>query len=364
MQRLNEIRELLETDLTTEELDAIELEARALVEKMEKRDAIINNIAKGRAGLPITGIHEQTDEHDFMEFVCRGKKILRNATNTADMSAAIPKTIMNEIVKKAESYGNLFNGVRRLNVQGGVSFPIMTLRPSAHWASETTPSTTQAVKVNDAVLFNYHMLECRIAQTLLASIVTLDEFQRQFIPLATEALVKAIDIGIIRGTGNGQMLGVLNDSRINKPIELKTDEVTKWDVWKKKIFAKMKKSYRDGVFIMAQGTFDGYIDGMTDQVGQPIARVNYGIDGAESYRFGGRHIEIVEDDCLQAYEDAAVGDPVAVYMRLHDYAINTNMQMNVIHWTDHDTNTLKNKCTIVLDGKIIDPNGVIVIAKG
>ena len=46
----------------------------------------------------------------------------------------------------------------------------------------------------------------------------------------------------------------------------------------------MKKSYRDGVFIMAQSTFDSYIAGMVDTVGQPIARVTYGINGEENYR--------------------------------------------------------------------------------
>ena len=32
-----------------------------------------------------------------------------------------------------------------------------------------------------------------------------------------------------------------------------------------------------------KGLFDGYIDGMVDKQGQPIGRVNYGIDGGETY---------------------------------------------------------------------------------
>jgi HK97 family phage major capsid protein len=162
------------------------------------------------------------------------------------------------------------------------------------------------------------------------------------------------------------MLGILKETRIaaaNK-ITLTAAEFGSWSEWKKKVFAKMKKSYRNGAFIMAQGTFDGYIDGMVDDNGQPIARINYGIDGGETYRFGGRNVETVEDEILPAYEDAANGDVVAVFMRLDDYAVNTNMQMRIVHWIDHDDNQLKNKAIVILDGKVLDPHGILLIIKG
>lgn len=42
----------------------------------------------------------------------------------------------------------------------------------------------------------------------------------------------------------------------------------------KKVFGKMKKSYRNGTFYMAQSTFDGYIDGMVDgKYAELLARV-------------------------------------------------------------------------------------------
>jgi len=133
---------------------------------------------------------------------------------------------------------------------------------------------------------------------------------------------------------------------------------------KKKVFAKMKKSYRNGIFYMAQGTFDGYIDGMVDQNGQPIGRVNYGIDGAENYRFGGKVVETVEDEVIKSYDDAVTGDVVAVFVKPTDYGINSNLEMKVVKWTDNDTNEVKNKVILVCDGKLIDANGVIIIKKG
>ena len=126
----------------------------------------------------------------------------------------------------------------------------------------------------------------------------------------------------------------------------------------------MKKAYRRGEFVMAQGTFDGYIDGMVDSVGQPIGRVNYGIDGSETYRFGGKNVQTVEDDLIKSYDAASTGDIVAIFVNWEDYAINSNLTLQVVKWTDQDTNTIKNKAILICDGKLVDPNGVLIIKKG
>lgn len=307
----------------------------------------------------------------FMEYVCRGKAIpaeLRDnaVTTTGDASAVIPTSILKEIIKEVKSYGNLYAAVRKLNVQGGVQIPVLSLKPTASWIGETAVSDTQKLTANTSISFNYYGLECRIAQTLLASVVTLDMFQQLFVPLATEAMAKALDIAIMNGTGSGQFTGVTVDTRVpaaNK-VTLTADEFKNWSDWKKKVFGKMPKAYRNGVFYMAQGTFDGYIDGMVDSVGQPIGRVNYGIDGGENYRFGGKAVETVENDVIKAYDDAATGDVVAVFFNPKDYGVNSNMEMQVHKWIDRDTNTVKNQVIMICDGKLIDPNGVIIVKKG
>ena len=40
------------------------------------------------------------------------------------------------------------------------------------------------------------------------------------------------------------------------------------------------------------------------------------------------------------------------------------MQMTTVKWVDHDTNEVKNTCIMIVDGKLIDPNGVLIIKKG
>lgn len=338
------------------------------------RSKVINGEVRGSFGIK-NGQPQKREEDPsdtveyrtaFMNFICRNVPIsaeLREATNTVDASAVIPKTIVNEIVKKLESYGNIFAKVRKLNVQGGVSIPILDLKPTAKWIDETTASEDQKLKANSSITFSYFGVECKLAQSLLVNITTLDVFQNEFINLATEAIVKAVEIAIFNGTGTNQPLGILKDSRVKNIVTLSTVDFGTWEGWHN-VKGKIKKAYRNGCFIMNQSTFDGNIDGMVDKNGQPIARVNYGIDGEEKYRFMGKEVETVEDDILPAYEDAKTGDVVAVFINLSDYAINTNMDMTATKWVDNDTNKIKNKVMMIIDGKLIDTNGVVLIKKG
>lgn len=117
----------------------------------------------------------------FMNFVCRGTEIpadlrasvapmlnVAATTTTTDASAVIPTTITREIIREMKSYGNLYAKIRKLNVQGGVEFPILTLKPTANWIGESKSSDDQKLTANTKVSFSYYGLECKIAQTLLA----------------------------------------------------------------------------------------------------------------------------------------------------------------------------------------------------
>lgn len=352
-------------------------EARANLEALENAGPKVGMQIIDVAGNAQTGQEKKEDIFDtaeyrdsFMEYICRGTKIpekYRNEaqkTTAADGSTVIPTTIVREIIKELKSYGNIYAKVRKLNVQGGVEFPILTLKPTATWIGEGA-SESKKIKADEKVSFSYYGLECKIAQSLLASIVTFEEFQSEFVSLATEAIIIALENAVINGTGTGQPLGILKDSRIKSAnvIQMTEEELGNWKAWKKKVFAKMKKAYRNGEFFMAQSSFDGYIDAMTDANGQPIGRVNYGIDGGETYRFGGKTVETVEEDILPDFGAAEIGDVVAVFTKLSDYAINSNMQMTSVKWIDHDTNEVKNKVIVIADGKLLDPNGTLIIKK-
>ena len=264
--RLAEIKEELNTraaELTDEEITKLETEVTdlqeertALLAAAEKRKKLLERIAAGEptggAGADTTllrnfkgaggaGAGEPEDKYDttayrkaFMNYVCRGVAIpaeyrAAETTTTADSGAVIPTTIMNEIIQKLESYGSIYAKVRKINVQGGVSIPIADLKPTAHWITEAKSSDDQKASAKNSVTFNYYGLECKISQSILANVVTLKMFTDLFVPMATEAMVKAIEIAIFNGTGEGQPLGVLKDSRVTAVIRLLVDDVTKTD---------------------------------------------------------------------------------------------------------------------------------------
>lgn len=335
--------------------------------------AAVQNL--GASGAPAAPTAEQdpyaTPEYmnAFKNFVCSRAPIpekFRNAaesTASEDAGAAIPTTMMQEIIRGLEERGLIFQALRHLNVAGGVEIPISDLKPVATWVGDDA-SEDQKLSANESISFKYYGLECKISQSILTSIVTVAAFQKIFVELAVEAVFAAVEIGVFNGTGNKQMLGIFKDPRVKTIVTLKPDEFTSFAAWKKKVFSKIKKRYSRGKFYMAEGTFQGYIDGMVDEMGQPVGRTNYGIDAEPSYGFGGKRVETVEDDVIAPYDTAADGDYVAAYVNLKDFVFNSNMQMTVVHWTDHDTNKKKTKVMLICDGKIADPNGVILIKKG
>ena len=375
-EKITDLRSKIQSAETADEVRSLGSQIDALQAEIDSARSQMSSLDAPVGGLKPVTEARGTDLADsveyrtaFMNYVCRNVAIpseLRNSiTTTADGSAVIPTTIMNEIVREMQSYGSLYPLVRHMNVQGGVQIPVLSLKPTASWIGETTPSADQKIQANTSISFSYFGLECKVAQTLLVNVTTLEMFQSLFVELAVEAMVKALEIAIVKGSGAGQMTGITVDARVpsaNK-VSLNEEEFTTWVGWKKKVFGKMKKAYRNGVFLMAQGTFDGYIDGMVDQNGQPIGRVNYGITEGETYRFGGKTVMTVEDDVIANYDDAQTGDVVGVFVNLKDYAINSNMELSVVKWTDHDTNEVKNKAILICDGKLVDANGVIIIKK-
>lgn len=307
----------------------------------------------------------------FMEYVLRGTPVPEEYrddtfTSVADAAAVIPTTIMNEVIKEMKVRGQIFARCRKTNVPGGVRVPILSLKPVAKRITEASPSERQKILMNTYVSFSYLALECKVATSLLASVVSLPIFEEQLTPLIAEAMITTIEYEVFNGNGTTEQLGILKDTRVaaGQKVTLSSEEFGDWEAWKKKVFAKVPLAYRNYQIYMGAGTFDGYIDGMVDANGQPIGRTNYGISDAPTYRFGGKTVIEVEEDVIKSYDTAEVGDVVAVFANLDDYAINSNMQMAMYRWLDHDTNQYVNKALLINDGKPLDTAGIIIVKKG
>lgn len=324
-----------------------------------------------------------TEEYNraFADYVCRGIEYpdglvqpgqrpanVRDDqfTYTTDVPHFIPTTLSSRIIEKMEVYGELWPEVTKMNVRGGLDINVWDWLPTASWVAESTTADFQKAPDPTPISFKYYMAEVRVAQSFLAAATTLEEFQRRYAEKCAEALVRLLDAGIMNGTGTGQMLGILKDTRItgDHKVSVNEEKISTWAGWAN-ILKPLTRPYRNGVFIMAQDTWDKYIDGMVDANGQPVARVNYGLDGAnnEQYRFMGKRVKIVEDSLLPSFDDASNTKPFMVFTRLSDYLVNQQTGMRSVRWLDEDANLVKNKAQIIVDGKPGDVNGTLIFNK-
>lgn len=295
--------------------------------------------------------------------------------NTNSLGATIPTTVLNEFINEIRVvYGQLFDKVRKMNVKGGVKIPIAKLQAEFKWITETTASPRQdGGEIKDFVEFSYNMAEIRVSQTLLSSIVTLDLFEREIVQIMVIAYRKAMDEGIIKGTGNGQMLGILNDPRVTGQtghiIEMTASDINDWTKWRKNFFAKLPLGYRNGEFIFSLATVDAYLETMADANNNPIFRqatgleVNDGDSRNPNGRFFGREVSIVEPDIIPDFDSANAGDIVGIFWQPNEYAINSQMEFGMKRYFDEERNEWVNKMLTIVDGKVLNPKGFYLIKK-
>lgn len=294
--------------------------------------------------------------------------------NTTTLGATIPTTILNEFINLIRKrYGNLYAKVRKLNIPGAVKVPISDLQATFKWITEDTVSPRQdGGKINEFVMFEYNMAEIRVSQSLLSSIVTIDLFEREIVRIMMIAYMQAMDTGIVKGSGNGQMLGILNDPRVlatGNVVEMTAAEFSDWTAWRKKFFAKLPLGYRYGDFIFPLSTVEAHLETMADANNNPIFRQATGLEVNDgdainpNGRFFGRDIELVEPDIIKDFDTAEAGEVVGIFWQPEEYAINTNMAFGMRRYFDEERNQWVNKMLTVVDGKVLNPCGFWLIKK-
>ena len=387
-----------EVEECREELNAIEEEERQAKVEAETRAAAVPENAKLVNGT-VAGSYTQGTElsqkrenvdvfgsmeyrQAFMKYAQTGEEIPTNLiqrdgtpANTNTLGATIPTTVLNEFINEIRKrYGNLYAKVRKLNIKGAVKVPIAQLQATFKWITEDTVSPRQdGGEIKDYVEFSYNTAEIRVSQSLLSSIVTLDIFEREIVRIMLIAYMEAMDKGIVSGTGNGQMLGILNDPRVTEQaghiIEMTANDMGDWTKWRKNFFAKLPLGYRAGEFIFPLSTVESYLETMADSNNNPIFRqatgleVNDGDVANPNGRFFGRDIALVEPDVLPDFDSASNGDIIGIFWQPEEYAINTNMAFGMRRWFDEDRNEWVNKMLTVVDGKVLNPRGYYLIKK-
>lgn len=380
--RLSEIQTEINTrgkEMTDEEFTNLQTEADGLIEqrnqynKQQKRNALLDKIASGSiAGEKIRSFDGEDDPEDkydtiayrkaFRDFILRKKEMpieYRDVSKTTDNAAVIPTTIINKIYEKMESYGGIYARVTKTSFKGGVAVPTSSAKPTATWVAEGAGSTKQK-KTTSNIVFAHYKLRCAVAISLEMDTMALSAFETTVINNIVEAMMKAIESAIISGDGSNKPTGILRET----PVEgqaIESDEQKYADLVAAE--AALPAAYEStAVWCMSKKTFMGYI-GMVDSSKQPIARVNYGLNGRPERILLGRQVVIYDGDGLKSFATAAAGEAYAFIFNFSDYILNSNYQMTMKEYEDNETDDRIKKAIAIVDGKVVDKNSLVVLKK-
>lgn len=303
----------------------------------------------------------------FMAYVLNGTKIpeqFQNAstsTTTPDVGSVIPTTIMQKIVEKMESTGMILPLVTKTSYQGGLNIPTSTVKPVATWVSEGSTSDKQK-KTTGVITFSYFKLRCAVSVSLETSVVTLGFFETTFANNVSEAMTKAQEQSIISGDGTTQPKGILTETPADgQLITLAAADKLAYSTLIDAESALPLAYESNAVWCMTKKTFMQFI-GMVDSQKQPIARVNYGINGKPDRTLLGR--SVVLTDYMSSYADTVQADTLFAFMfDFEDYVLNTNYAVTVKRYEDNDTEDQVTKAIMLVDGKVVDKNSLVILKK-
>lgn len=361
----NEKVDLKALQAELEQLDAEqkEIEAREKVANAINLGAEPEGVAKREKPAPRVETSVSPYESDeyrqaFMNYVMKDTPIpaeMRAATTTTDAGAIIPPTTLNRIIEKVRTYGNILPLVTRTAYKTGLAIPTSDVKPLATWVAEGATSDKQN-KVLGSITFSHFKLRCAVAVTLETENMTLSAFEDVLVSNVAEAMAVALETAIISGTGSGQPTGILNDLSKGTTINVsKLDYKTLIDAE-----AAIPQAYEAGsVWVMNKPTFMQFL-GMTDSNGQPIARVNAGVNGVPSRVLLGRNAVLC--DYLPTFATTLKKTDVFAFIyRMKDYVLNTNYSVAMKVYEDNDTDDIVRKSIMIADGKPVDFNSLVLL---
>lgn len=337
----------------------------------------IQNLGQNLDGEVIDSMTNKNDKTDMYNSVEYRKAFMNNVLNgtpmpdkfinadantkTGDVGSVIPTTILEKIVEKLEATGMILPLVTRTAYKGGLAIPTSTVKPVATWTTEGSGSDKQK-KTTGNIVFSYYKLRCAVSISFEVSVVTLGVFETTMINNIAEAMTKALEQAIISGTGTGQPKGILTETAdAGKNIEI----AAAGDVEYKTLVeaeAALDLAYEsEAIWCMTKKTFMKFI-GMVDSQKQPIARVNYGINGRPERTLLGR--TVVLNDYMTSLGATIEEDTVVAFLfNFKDYVLNTNYNITVKRYEDNDTDDQVTKAIMLVDGKVVDKNSLVTITK-
>lgn len=299
----------------------------------------------------------------FMNNVMRGSAMpkFQNAdqnTLTTDVGTVIPEVLVSKIIAKAETVGQIYAKVTKTHYKGGVTIPTQNVKPVASWVAEGQGSNKQKTTTG-SITFTWHKLRCAISMSLETETMTLDIFESTFVAQVSEAMIKAIEEAIFNGNGTSQPKGILKETPgAGKALSVANGSKIDYE-FLLKCEAAVDEEYDNGAeWYMSKKTFYEDVLSITDQAGQPIARVNVGINGKPEQTILGRKVNFT--NYLPKFESNPSASKVFGFIfNMSDYVLNENLAITVKQYEDNDTDDKITKAVMLTDGKCIQTYSLV-----
>lgn len=278
-------------------------------------------------------------------------------TTTGDVGSVIPTSTLQKIYEKMENLGMILPLVTQTGYKGGLSVPTSNVKPTATWVAEGAGSDRQKVSTG-SVTFAYHKLRCAVSMSYETANMSYPMFEAMFVKNVSEAMVKAKEIAIIKGTGSGQPKGVLKET---PTANIEIEEGSKI-TYAALCEAEGEEIDDSAVWCMTKKTYTGQILGMVDADGQPVARTNSGINGKPEYSILGRRVVLVNPDYMDTYAVSVEADSIIAFMyNFSDYIFNSGVSMTVKRYYDEDVDDEITKAIEVCDGKSVRNDSLVTV---
>lgn len=315
----------------------------------------------------------------FMEGILTGnlsKLEKREVTNTGDVTYVIPENLVNDIITEVKNRGYILSKITRTSFAVGQTIPVGLIDIKASWVGSTTEGDSQLKRSGEGlgsavqkggvqatvVFFNYK-LRCEIALTYETSIQALAVFESRFVQQLSDAMVDELELAVVNGTGVNQPTGILRETpRTGKALTIASGtKLTYADLLK--FVGAVPRRYRKGaVVFMSQNTFNECM-AIVDENGNPVARVNAGIDGEPVYRLFGMPVELA-DEFLEDYALDVTEDTIFAFIyNFKEYVLNTNYDLGVKTKEDWDTEDKHWKAVLAADGKAVTKYSFVTFTK-
>lgn len=338
--------------------------------------------ARGGAAVNVDPSIEQRKA--FQRWIAKGdekdkRAAAGNTTDSDNVGTVIPENLLNQIIEKLESIGTIYNLVTKTSYPVGQTIPKEATKPVATWVGRntTTPSSSTSgegegssvgkTTLDTAISFTHFKLRCEVAMTEEVSQMALSSFEALFVKNVSLAMLRAIEFAIVDGDGYGMPTGILaNTAPTGQALEIAANKKISYQTLCDAEAAIPAEKEASAKWCMTKKTFMSFI-GMVDTVGQPVARINYGLNGRPERTFLGRDVVIYVPQAnskLGNYADTVSADTLFAFIfDFNDYVLNNNYDLGIQHKIDWDNEDHRTKAVAAYDGKAVDISSLVTLTK-